>query len=54
MDDIKITRAKNSGVIGHVKKKLIVGLKMMDIGPISFYFGLKINQDRKKKLINLS
>lgn len=43
IDNIKIIGAKNSGIIGQVKAKLIAAFEMVDMGPISFYFGLKVN-----------
>lgn len=46
--------AKNSGVIGRVKEELIAAFEMVDMGPISFYLGLKVNRDREKKTIKLS
>ena len=43
VDDIKIMRAKNLRVISQVKKKLMATFEMADMGPISFYFGLKVS-----------
>ncbi len=54
VDDIKIMRAKNSGVINQVKQELTAAFEMADMGPISFYFGLKVSRDREKKTIKLS
>ena len=54
VDDIKIMGAKNSGVIGRVKEELTAAFEMVDMGPISFYLGLKVNRDREKKTIKLS
>lgn len=45
--------AKNSGVISQVKEELIAVFKIVDIGLISFYFGLKVSQDHEKKSIKL-
>lgn len=36
-----------------VKQKLIAIFSIADIESISFYFGLKIDQDRKQKIIKL-
>ncbi len=41
--DIKILGAKNSRVIAQVKQELTVALEMVDMGPISFYLGLKVS-----------
>lgn len=43
VDDIKIMGAKDSGVISRVKAELTAAFEMIDIGPISFYLGLKVN-----------
>ena len=53
VDDIKIMGAKNSGVIGRVKKELTATFDMVDMGPISFYLGLKVSRDRER-MIKLS
>lgn len=53
IDNIKIIGAKNSEVISWVKNKLIATFEMVDIEPISFYFSLKISQNREKKIIKL-
>lgn len=45
VDDIKIMRAKNLGIISRVKEKLMVAFEMIDIEPISFYLSLKISWD---------
>lgn len=54
VDDIKIMGTKGSGLIGRVKAKLTVAFSMVNMGPISFYLGLKVIQDREKKMIKLS
>ena len=54
LDDIKIMEAKNFRVICQVKKKLTAAFEMVDMGLISFYFGLKVRRDHKKKMIKLS
>ncbi len=43
VDDIKIMRAKNSGVIAQIKQELTAAFEMADMGPISFYLGLKVS-----------
>lgn len=48
VDDIKIMEAKNFGVISLVKEELIAIFEMVDMGLISFYFGLKVSQTAKK------
>lgn len=53
VDDIKIMRAKNFGVISWLKKKLTAAFEILNMGPISFYFGLKIRRDREEKTIKL-
>lgn len=53
VDDIKIMRAKNLRVISQVKKKLMATFEMADMGPISFYFGLKVSWNCKKRTIKL-
>ena len=54
VDDIKIMGVKGSGAIGRVKAELIAAFSMVDLGPISFYLGLKVERDREKKTIKLS
>lgn len=45
---------KGSGFIERVKAELVAAFQMVDMGPISFYLGLKVDQDREKKTIKLS
>lgn len=45
---------KESGIIWQVKVELVSTFSIIDMGPISFYFILKIEQDCKKKNIKLS
>lgn len=45
-------RPKGSGTIEKVKRELIASFEMIDIGPSSFYLGLKV--EREKKIIKLS
>ena len=54
VDDIKIMAPKNSGMIERVKLELTFAFSMIDIGPISFYLGLKVQQDRENRMIKLS
>lgn len=54
MDNIKIIRIKNIKVISGIKIKLISTFKIVNIRLISFYLGLKINKNCKKKIIKLS
>lgn len=54
VDDIKIIRSKNYGVISWLKKKLMATFEMVKMRHISFYLDLKVSQDHKKKTIKLS
>ena len=54
VDDIKIMGVKDSGMIGRVKQELAAAFEMVDMGPISFYLGLKVDRDREKKTLKLS
>ena len=54
VDDIKIMAPKGSGMIERVKAELASAFSMVDMGPISFYLGLKVERDREKKTIKLS
>lgn len=54
MDQIKIMRVKNSEIVKRVKQKLTTPFEIVDIRPISFYFGLKIDRDREKMTFKLS
>lgn len=54
VDDIKIMGPKNTGVITRVKTALTAAFEMVDMGPISFYLGLKVDKDRQKRTIKLS
>ena len=49
-----IMEIKRSGFIAKVKTELATAFSMVDIGPISFYLGLKVTQDQEKKAIKLS
>ena len=37
----------NTGVIARVKMELTAAFEMGDMGPISFYLGLKVDRDRE-------
>ncbi len=54
VDDIKVIAPKRSGIIQRVKTQLTAAFSMVDMGPISFYLGLKVEQNRKKRTIKLS
>lgn len=45
---------KGSGIIEKVKQELTAAFSMMDMGPISFYLGLKVDRDRERRTIKLS
>ncbi len=45
---------KRGHFIEKVKAKLASAFSMVDIGPISFYFGFNVKRDREKKTIKLS
>lgn len=45
VDDIKIIGMKGSESIARVKRELAAGFSMVDLGPISFYLGLKVERD---------
>lgn len=48
VDDIKIMAPKESGAIDRVKQELTSAFSIVDMGPISFYLGLKVQRDREK------
>lgn len=54
VDDIKIMALKGSGIIERVKAELASAFSMVDMGPISFYLGLKVERDREKRTTKLS
>lgn len=54
VDDFKIMAPKGSEMIKRVKAELAFAFSMADMGPISFWLGLKVEQDREKKTIKLS
>ncbi len=54
VDDIKIMAPKGSNIIARVNSELAAAFSMVDMGPISFYLGLKVERDRAKRTIKLS
>lgn len=54
VDDIKIMAPKGSGFIEKVKAELTSAFQMVDMGPISFYLGLKVDRNREGRTIKLS
>lgn len=54
VDDIKVMAPKESGFIQRVKAELAAAFSMVDMGPISFYLGLKVEHNREKRTIKLS
>lgn len=46
--------SKGSGHISRVKAELAAAFSMVDMGPISFYLGLKVQCDRDNCTIKLS
>ena len=53
VDDIKVIAPKGSGIIQRVKTELTAAFSMVDMGPISFYLGLKVERNREKRTIKL-
>lgn len=54
IDDIKIMAPKETGIIQRIKAKLITAFLIIDIDPISFYLGLKVEQDRTNQTSKFS
>lgn len=54
VDDIKVMEVKRSGHIEKVKKKLAATFKIVDMGSINFYLGLKVERDYQKKTLKFS
>lgn len=42
VNNIKIMASKRNSIIEYIKTKLIFAFSMANIGPISFYLGMKI------------
>lgn len=45
VDNVKIINVKRSSHIEKVKEKLVTAFEMVDIRPISFYLGLKVEKN---------
>ena len=54
IDDIKVMVSKGSGMMERVKIELTLAFSMVNMGPISFYLGLKVQRDRENRIIKLS
>ncbi len=54
MDDIKVIGVKESGHKEKIKRKLAAKFEIVDMGPISFYLGLKVERDHPNKTLKLS
>ena len=53
VDDIKILDSCK-GRITRIKQQLATAFRMVDMGPVSYYLGLKVERDRSNKTIKLS
>lgn len=53
VNDIKIIDIKKSENIAKIKKKLVARFLKIDLGLISFFFSLKIERDKEKRIIKL-
>ena len=53
VDDIKIMAPKRSGMIERVKSELASAFSMVNMGPISFWLGLKVQRDWENRKIKL-
>lgn len=51
---INVIEVKRSGHIGRVKQELAPAFEIVDMGPFSFYLGLKAERDREKNTLKLS
>lgn len=54
VDDIKMMAPKGSGIFQQVKVQLTAAFSMVDMGPISFYLGLKVERNSDNRTIKLS
>lgn len=54
VDDIKIMAPKKSRIIEQVKSELTSAFSMVDMGPVSFYLGLKVECNQVNRKIKLS
>ena len=53
VDDIKIM-GKDAGMVSAVKSQFKAAFDMVDMGPISYYLGLKVERNRKDRIITIS
>lgn len=53
VNNVKVIGVKGSGYIKKVKIKHVVTFEMVDIGPISFYLGLKVKKNQIKITLKL-
>ncbi len=54
VNDIKMIGPQESGMIERVKTELTFAFSMVDMGPICFYLGLKVERNRQENAIKLS
>ena len=54
IDNLNICTPPRNRMISCIKSKLITAFEIVDMGPLAFYVGLKVTQDRKKQTIKLS
>lgn len=54
VNNIKIMAPKDNKMIKQIKLELILAFSMIDMGPISFYLGLKVQRDWKNQTVKLS
>lgn len=54
VNNIKIITPKNSEIIERIKLELTFAFFIIDISSISFYLGLKVQQDQENRMIKLS
>ena len=54
VDDLNIFAPAGSGIIKRIKEELAAAFDMVDMGPLAFYVGLKVDCDRKQRTIKLS
>ena len=54
VDDLNIFAPKRTGFVTRVKAELKAAFNMVDMGLISYYLGLKVEQNKGKRFIKLS
>lgn len=54
VDDLNIMAPKGTGLVTRVKDELKTAFSMVDMGPISYYLGLKVERNREKRTLKLS